>query len=183
MADPKRLVVLKRLTEYLESEVSTSNGYQHNLAGAVFRGRYFFSKDDPVPMVSILENPDPDRFPQAAGRNGTQVQQGHEAWTLLIQGWAVDDKINPTDPAYRLMADVTKALSRLSDGGDPANLRSAPLHYLLGGANGAEPVVTYVRPEPGVVRPPTEQQTELAFFWIRCEFGFVEDPADPYNLD
>lgn len=177
MADPKRLEVLKALTSFLEAEVTTGNGYQHNLAGAVFRGRFFFDKEDPIPMVSILENPDPDRYPPTAGRNGTQALQGHEGWTLLIQGWTKDDKLNPSDPSYRLMADVQKALARLSDGGDPANLRPAPKHYLLGG------LVTYVRPEPGVVRPPIEQQSELMCFWLRCEVGFVEDPTDPYRLD
>lgn len=177
MNDPKRLLLLKALTDFLQGEVSEANGYQHNLKDAVFRGRFFFSKDDPVPMVSILENPDPDRYPPQAGRNGTQATQAHEGWTLLIQGWAKDDKENPSDPSYRLMADVQKALARLSDGGDPANLRPAPKHYLLGG------LVTYVRPEPGVVRPPIEQQSELMCFWMRCEFGFVEDPEDPYRLD
>lgn len=177
MNDPKRLVMLKALTDYLSRTIRPVNGYQHNLAGAVFRGRYFFSKDDPVPMLSILENPDPDRFPPRAGRLGQGPTEGHEGLTLLIQGWAKDDKVNPSDPLYRLMADVQKALAGLSAGEDPATLRPAGPDYLLGG------LVTYVTPEPGVVRPPIEQQSELSCFWLRCEFGFVENPLDPYDLD
>lgn len=177
MTDPKRLVMLRALTEYLETQVSTANGYQHNLEGKVFRGRYFFTKEDPVPMVSILENPDPDRFPPRAGRLGLGPAQAHEGLTLLIQGWAKDDKVNPSDPLYRLMADVQRALALLSDGGDPANLRPASPDFLLGG------LVTYVTPEPGVVRPPIEQTSELSCFWMRCEFGFTENPIDPYDLD
>ena len=54
MADPKRLVVLKALCSHLEAQVRTTNGFQHDLQGRVFRGRSVFGQDDPLPMVSVL---------------------------------------------------------------------------------------------------------------------------------
>jgi len=37
--------------------------------------------------------------------------------------------------------------------------------------------------EPGTVRPPQEQNSSAAFFWMRVVFKFVEDPNNPYALD
>lgn len=178
MSDPKRLTMLKRLTAYLANEVSLSNGYQHSLKDAVFRGRMFFDKDDPLPMVSVLDNPDPDRYPAEAGRRGYESPTAREDYVLLLQGWAREDKTNPTDPAHRLMADVRKALAKLQYRGDPTSAPAPDENvYLLGG------LITSLDMEPGVVRPPAEQVSEYAFFWMRIRVGFIEDPNDPYNLD
>lgn len=177
MEDPKRLVVLKRLTEYLETEITTANGYQHTLTDSVYRGRAFFDQNDPLPAVSILENVDPDRYPRSAGRFGPEHPTQNESWTLLIQGWAVDDKKHPTDPAYRLMADVRKALAKIAYRGDPRQARPPGDLYMLG------ELLTDFIVEPGVVRPPFEQVSDTAFFWMRVTAGISEDPNDPYNLN
>lgn len=176
METPYRLKVLMDLCEYLQTEIQKTNGYQHDLQGA-FRGRAFFTtKDDPVPMLSILENVDPDRYPPAAGRNGYEHETYNEGWVLLIQGFAVDDKENPTDPAHYLMADVRKALAKIAYRGSPTEARPTGDLYMLGG------LLTGFKMEPGVVRPPFEQVSETAFFWMRVTLKISEDPNDPYKL-
>lgn len=174
MSDSRRLEVLKRLTAHLESEISVSNGYKHNLAGGVARGRMWFDTSDPLPMVSILESPNPDRFPNRAGeQDNTHVSQ-RDNWTILVQGWSADDKQNPTDPSYELMADVKKALALLTHVSPDHGIPTHP-NYLLGG------LIADMQYEPGTVRPPDEQSSK-AFFWMRVILKFVENVNDPYDL-
>src|SRR5690606_2171657 len=105
--ESKRLTTLMALSDFLASEITTANGYKHDLEDRVWRGRNKFDKDDEVPALAILDNPDPDRFPRLAGGDW-DYPLGKEDWVLLIQGWVPDDKMNPTDPAYELMADTRK---------------------------------------------------------------------------
>ena len=149
MADPKRLVVLKALCAHLEAQVRISNGFQHDLQGRVFRGRSVFGQDDPLPMVSVLEAPRPDQNLVTA-KNGVQLDE----WPLYFQGWAQDDPNNPTDPAYRLAADVKQALAMLID----RRPESAP-YYLLGD------LVLDLTISPGTVRPP-DQVSSWAYFYL-----------------
>lgn len=170
MADTKRLALLKNLTAHLETEVSVANGYHHDIAGRVYRGRTTFSESDPVPCLSILEALNPDRDALEAGRD--KVLQ-RERWTLLIQGWAPEDRVNPTDPAHILMGDVKRALAKLSalDGmGDPAHA-----NHLFGG------LAVGLSIEPGTVRPPDEVSA-LAYFWVRIVVEMVESLTDPFDL-
>lgn len=175
MIDDKRLAVLKALTTHLETEVSIANGYQHDLVGRVLRGRMLFTDHDSVPMVSLLEALNPDRFPRRAGNeDNISSPIHHEKWILLAQGWVADDKVNPTDPAYPLMADVKKAFAKLAQGPDHRNLGQHP-SYLLGG------LITGIEIEPGTVRPPDENSS-LAYFYMRLILKFSEDTRDPYLL-
>lgn len=167
-----RLEVLKALTKHLEDTVRLSNGYCHDLNDKVYRGRLVFSaSSDPVPLVSILEDLDPDREPQRAGDSGLQH---FERWTLLVQGWSVDDKDNPSDPAYELMADVKKALALVAY--EPCNPTEEPHpNFLLGG------LISGIEFEPGTVRPPDEPSSR-AFFWMRVILKITENVSDPYRL-
>lgn len=184
MTDCKRLVALKRLTDYLQTEVTVANGYQHDLSPVdadtprVYRGREDFDDNDPLPCVSLLENMDPDRYPPSAGTGRQQHSEQLNRWVILVQGWVEDDKLNPTDPAYNLQADVIKALARITQGGDPRQARPADHDtvYMLGG------MLDNFVVEPGVVRPPTEQVSNKAFFWLRVTLTMPEDPNDPYKL-
>ena len=63
---PTRLRIMRKLTEIL-SGITPANGYKHDLASKVFRGRMFVTVNSPLPMVSIMENIDPDRYPREAG--------------------------------------------------------------------------------------------------------------------
>lgn len=177
MADSKRLTTLKKLSDFLAREVRVANDYKHNLDGQdqVARGRLIFGKGDPLPGVSILENIDPDRFPRAAGGD-YEHPLTKEKWTLLIQGWVEDDKLNPTDPAYELMADVRKALAKLVKRPAPMTAEVESEDYHLGG------LIAGMTMEPGIARPPAEGISDKAFFWMRIVFDFVENPNDPYLL-
>jgi hypothetical protein len=168
------LTVLKRLTTYLASEITDANGYKHDLdVTRVVRGKMVFTQNSPLPLVSINESPNPDRFPTRAGEEaGNGVQK--DKWTLLFQGWVEDDAENPTDPAYELMADVKKAIAKLvalDRQGDPVDVTN----FNLGGA------IAGLEYEPGTVRAP-DQPSDKAFFWMRVILSFVEDKNDPYKL-
>lgn len=172
--ESKRLAALIALTAHIETEVSVANGYKHDLDGGVFRGRMFRDQDDPLPMVSIMESPNPDRFPNRAGEEDAVNTDQRDNWTLLFQGWAKDDKDNPTDPAYELMADVKKALALVSRE-NPEFGTGFHASFRLGG------LVMGLEFEPGTVRPP-ELASDKAFFWMRVILHFVEDVNDPYLL-
>lgn len=181
MSDSKRLRVLKLLTTWLEQEVSIANGYKHDLATSVFRGRMIFTDDDPLPCVSILENLNPDRDYRNGGANDDPSKgKSSERWILLLQGWVKEDHLNPCDAAYELMADTKKALAKLyAEETNDQNILidmgagDTPRAFYIGGlTNGFEC-------EPGTVRPP-EQPTEKAFFWMRVILKFTEQVSDPY---
>jgi hypothetical protein len=172
--DSKRLRALKALTTHLETEVSIVNGYQHDLAGAVFRGRLLFGPQQTLPSVAILDNPDPDRFPRMTGGKEYESDTRLNQWVLLVQGWADDDKIHPTDPAHNLLADVVKALAKISQGMHPTTFAPGHPNYMLGD------LISGMTMEPGVVRPPQEGVSDKAFFWMRIMLQFVEDTNDPY---
>ena len=165
MADPKRLVTLKALCAHIEAQVRVSNGFQHDLQGRVFRGRSVFGQDDPLPMVSVLEAPRPDQDLVTA-KNGMQLDD----WPLYFQGWAQDDPSNPTDPAYRLAADVKQALAMLID----RRPESAP-YYLLGD------LILDLTISPGTVRPP-DQLSSWAYFYLPVTVKLKESLTDPYRL-
>lgn len=174
--DSKKLRILKRLTEHLKSEIVPANGYQHDLSepGHVIRGRLFIGPDDPLPQVSLLDNLDPDRFPRLAGEDDRiNAPHGKEAWILLVQGWVEDDKENPTDPAFNLLADVRKALAKILQGTDPMSGRQPHPNYMLGD------LIEGMTMEPGVCRPP-DSISNRAYFWMRVTLEFVEDQNDPY---
>lgn len=176
--DSKRLRTLKALTEHLRTEVTPANGYEHDLSGegAVMRGRLYHDEDAPLPGVSILDNIDPDRAPRRTGwQDMAEADTSYEGWTLLVQGWVKDDKLNPTDPAFNLMADVRKALAKvLQDADAHAGRPTAHPNYLLGG------LIEGMTMEPGIARPPMEGVSSRAFFWMRVTLKFVEDQNDPY---
>lgn len=68
-------------------EITPANGYALDLSTSVFRGRNVFGDSDPIPLVSILEAPDPINPLTSPKDSGDQ--KGN--WALLIQGFAVDD--------------------------------------------------------------------------------------------
>jgi hypothetical protein len=165
VADPKRLLTLKTITEWLANEVSIANGYEHDLGGnqprRVYRGRSVFSDSQPLPCIALLEglNPDTDARPPNAAQD-IQINK----WHLLVQGWVIDDEENPTDPAYRLAADVQKALAKLM-----------PTLTQPGG-----PVINAYLEAP-VVRPPDDVSSR-AYFWLRFVLTVKDNSRDPYLL-
>lgn len=175
MADPKRLQVKIKLTEWLQG-ITAANGYQHDLSTIsgvtrVFRGRDKFGEGDPLPCAAIIEPLNPDRDIDDAG-SGRIV---NEQLILMIQGWATPDvsATHPTDPADRLLADLKKRMGQLI-GNDLPPHEAQTYHNLHG-------LVTHVRVEPGTVRPP-DQFSSLAYCYFRVALGFVEKIDDPYGV-
>ena len=162
MPDSKRLRILKALTAHLEN-ITPANGYNHDLTGAVFRGRDQFGSKDPIPMVSILEYLRPD---QQEDRPSNQ-NKNRENWHLLIQGFVSDDYQNPTDPAHGLLADVKKSLAEIRDETSPV--------YRLGNK-----LIADLYMDGGIVRPPDEASAK-ATFYLRVIIDFVEYTHDPYE--
>lgn len=159
---PFRLRVLRALTTALEG-VNPDNGYLHDLRGAVFRGRVRYDRDDPIPMVSILEAPIPQEAIKSSGDNPYSSGK----WELLIQGFVSDDKDNPSDPAHHLMAEVKAALvavKRLDKGNNMLGMDGRVMEMDIG---------------QGSVRPPDDATNEV-FFWLTLRLQVAEALADPY---
>lgn len=157
---PLRLRVLRALTDTIKT-VTPANGYTHDLSSAVFRGRAVFGETDPVPMVSILEDP---QQPPSDNTRGSAVSS---EWNLIVQGFAEDDFEHPTDPAHFLMAEVKKALALERNRGDGYNI------FALNDR------VERMSIGAGVVRPPDEISAK-AYFWLTLTVHLVEDLQNPY---
>lgn len=163
MIDPFKLKVLKALTTVLEG-ITLANGYQHDLATSVFRGRLVFTQEDNLPIISINEPPkSPEDVESPTGSAAKQTRH-----SLLIQGFAEDDIKNPSDPAYFLMADVQKCLAQeltREDGYDILGLgmRVQALHI-----------------GQGVVRSPDAVVSDTAFFWLPITLEYAEDLKNPF---
>lgn len=160
-ARPFRLRVLDALTECLQS-ITPEQGYQHDLSGAVFRGRLFFGNDEPLPMVALLEPPTPI---QALPSPQTSVARAGE-WDILVQGWVEDDHLNPTDPAYVLAADIGSALAK----------QRKRRNDILGMGN----AVYDLKVGPAVVRPPDEISGK-AYFYLMLTLSLAEDLENPFT--
>lgn len=162
MTDTFRLTVLKALTAALE-EITIDNGYQHDMADKIVRGRTTLTKEDgEPPVVAINEKPVFPENLQApdSGQSLTKLE-------LLIQGFAPDDRKNPTDPAYILLGDVQQRLSlekRRDDGFDILGFKER---------------VSAIRIGQGVVRPPDGVVSDTAFFWLPVTLEFAENQSNP----
>jgi hypothetical protein len=162
MIDTFRLRVIKALCAHIET-ISVAGGYQHDLAGKVVRGRITLTEEDGAPpIIAVNEKP---VFPEnlqghGSGASGTKLE-------LLIQGFAADDRKNPTDPAYPLLGDVQKclALEKLRDDGyDLFGFKSRVMSLDVG---------------QGVVRPPDGVVADTAFFWLPVTLEIGEKFNDP----
>lgn len=160
---PFRLRVLKSVTHVIEG-VTPNNGYHHDLRGKVFRGRVRYDRDDPIPMISILEAPIPEDAAQGTGENVASYGN----WELLIQGFVDDDRVNPSDPAHHLMAEVKSVIVKeklRSYGDDLFGMDNRVRSMSIG---------------QGSVRP-SDDPTAEAFFWFKLTLNVVEDLESPYD--
>lgn len=182
----KRLMIA--ITDTIRA-VTPANGYTHDLSdfdpgdgtpmARVYRGRAWFGESDPLPMVSILEAASP-ADPVADEPEYTPASE-YEV-ILLVQGWAQDDKLNPTDPAYDLMCDVRKALAA-------ERSRMAPL-AVTGGrhikdpfclwSQGAKNRIIDIKVGPGVVRP-ADDVSAKAYFWLTLKVQLVDHADAPFS--
>ena len=169
--DPLRLRILKALTTALGEIRPNDNAPDStfSLEDSVFRGRVLFGTNDPLPMLSILEVPIPIDQRDPPGDSPSS----HGTWELIVQGFAPDDRDNPTDPAQHLMAQVKARL--IEEREKRLKLRD-PSDGILGMGNH----VTDIRISPGVTRPPDELSAK-AYFWLAIALELVEDLSNPYE--
>jgi len=168
MAVSRKLDILQALTAQLQT-ITPANGYDYDLSASVFRGRTVFGVSDTAPFLSILESPRP--LPDIVAED-TKLRRLN-AWALLLQGWAVDDKANPLDPVYALMASTEQCLSQLAAINSANGLAAYPSVYRLGGR------VTDIKIGPGFARPASDVSA-FAFFYIPLTVQFNEDLTHPF---
>ncbi len=173
MTDSIQLDILKRLTTHLQG-ITPANGYEFDMADAVFRGRLLYGDDAPVPMISIVEHLQGDVTTATAGENGI----AHiETWILLVQGWTKNDPENPTDETYQLKAAVEERLSHIilqDNRGNPVY----PDEYFLGLYG--QGVITDLTIGPGIVSPPRQGISEKAFFYLPLGIGLALNISQPF---
>lgn len=181
MADSFKLKALKAVTAALK-EIIPANGYEHDLAdfdpgdgvmtARVYRGRAWFGENDPIPLVCILERPDPDGA-ELVAEPPVDTPVAEYDWDLLIQGFVQDDPENPTDPAYTLLAECRQCLiqerKRKINGDDPD-----PFGLGLGKNR-----IVDVRVLPGVVRP-ADDVSAKAWFFFTLRLRIIDNASDPF---
>lgn len=178
-----QLQVIRRLVALIEGVNPTAEdpawalcgldpqNYDTDLRGSVLIGRTIVGSEQPVPFVSILEDPNPGAG-VAAGQEGRVKRQ---PFRLLVQGFAADDRKNPTVPAYRLMGQVLGQLNRAIDEKDESGKPLYPDDFYLGG------LVSSLVIGQGVVRPPEEKVSPTAFFYIPLVVNLATDTRNPYK--
>ncbi len=164
--NPLRLEIQKRLSTLLET-ITVANGFKQTV-DKCYRGRIIFGDETKVPCLSILESPIP--LDQIESPKGATESAG--TWELVVQGWVVDDKTNPTDPAHVLMADVKKVLA--------TERKKVQSQHDLGGILGLDRGVRDLYIGAGVVRPPDDISSK-AYFWLTMTLDIVEDLEEPYE--
>jgi hypothetical protein len=183
MADPKQLRVLKKLVAHIEGinpdnvDPATGAAYTRDLRGRVYRGRSLLTIKDAEDAISILEFPRQEIY-SPVGEHG--IVRLHD-WSLMVQGWPADDPVNPSDPAYDLLAMVEMRLARLvaeAPGGRNGGLY--PDEYKLGMVDDRYELASLII-APGIVRPPEDAASRLAMFYMPLVLGVRLNVADPYG--
>ncbi len=166
MRDPFRLTVLKAIGTCLEG-ITPEAGCDHDLRGRVFRGREIYGEDDPIPLVSIHEVPGDGDMPMQLRDGGESVV----TLNIVLQGFVDDDRLNPTDPAHRLLAEVKAALSaeRMRGMGRARDILG------LGGR------VAELKIGGGVVSSPEFGVSSYAFFILPVVVTFTENVNFPFT--
>jgi len=182
---PFRLRLLYAITNALK-EITPANGYSTDLSDfdpgdgtpmtRVFRGRAWFGDSDPLPMVSVLEGSSPA---ESVEDEPMETRAGEYDLTLIVQGFVDDDKLNPTDPAYFLMADVRRRLAEERARRRPANSGSNGLDPFGLWSPAAKNRIVDVRVGPGVVRP-ADDISSRAYFWLGLRVRLVDSADTPF---
>lgn len=176
----KKLRIMQALTEHLQGITPAWVDLPPEMAGtvcpydlrrSVFRGRVEFGDEVKNPFLVILEAPR-QLDPNGAGSAHLLVE---EDWTLLIQGFAEEDRRNPTDPAYGLLAWVQMRLARITqekkNGGRGGQY---PHEWRLGG------LLTDIRYQIPIVRPGKDTVSDTAYFYMPISVGNVTDLTMPF---
>ncbi len=185
--DPFRLRVLRDGVTATLKTITPTNGYINDLsdfdpgdgetAERVFRGRAWFGEGDPIPMVSVLEAPDPSDDFLDVPFDGKQ--DGGE-WRLFVQGFVDNDPTHPTDAAYVLLADVRRRLLVEGRRKHPvAQHQPDPFGMGVVSSGGSGNAVLEITVGAGVVRP-ADDLSARSYFWLILTVRLVEDGETPY---
>lgn len=163
---PFRLRLQKRICAVIEG-ITPANGYQTDLspftddAGReqkrVFRGRDLFGENDPIPMVSVLEDPRPLEPNQ-------DLQASQNEYRLAIQGFVEDDEENPTDPAHYLAAEIIKVLAEQKED-----------RYNILGFGPRSPCVVKMTIGQPIHRPADNEISDVAYCFVPLSLILVEN--------
>lgn len=170
---PLRLQILWSLTELLEG-VNPDNGFTYDLRTRVYRGRDLFgeeTKPRATAALSILEAPRPD-FAIYTGEWGDMRL---DQWTLLLQGMCPHDLLQPYDSAYFLHAEVERQLAKVQQVRLETGKPLYPQYHLLGG------LITSMEIAPPAVRPPNDQPSATAVFYLPVRVGVAVSSTQPYT--
>lgn len=178
MADSFRLRLMKSISAALK-EITPTNGFEHDFADfvdsagrpaeRVFRGRDFFGENDPLPMLSILE--DPRAEPPVNGPVGSPKAQN--IFKVLIQGFVQDDKDHPLDPAYALSAEVIKAI---------VDAAQSSIGLLGMNQQKRAPCVSGMSIGQPVHRPGRDEVSDHAYCLVGLTFLLSEDLSKPFAV-
>lgn len=160
---PKQLRILRRLKALLE----VTSGYE---GVKCFLGKTMITAREAGDTLSILEAP----RPIIGSGVGEEKLKRNEQWTLLVQGWPVDDPDEPSAPAYWMKAAVEQQLSLIMAELPNGHQRTDYL-YRLGGD------ISSLTIGQGVVRPPSEEAaSRLAMFYLPLILEITTDVRNPY---
>lgn len=176
----KKLLIMQKITAHLQGITPAWTDLPpammgvtcpYDLSQSVYRGRVVFGDEVKPPFLAILEAP---RQIDPNGGGEASLMQA-EDWTLLIQGFAADDKRHPTDPAYALLAWVQMRMARITvekkSGGRGGEY---PQEWRLGG------LVAPVRYQIPIVRPGQDDVSGSAYFYMPISVGTVTDLTMPF---
>jgi len=163
--EPKQLRVMKKLTAHLE----LTPGFE---GIKVFRGRGVVTSAEAENALSLLEAPR-SLFGEGAGYGQTKRS---EQWALILQGFPVDDRENPSDPAYVLKAAVEIQLAAVVDNDSGNGVQRTDSLYLFGGDIASMDI------GQGIVRPANQESgaSRLAEFFIPLLLEIQTDKAKPH---
>lgn len=175
---PFKLRALRALTEALKT-ITPTNGYNSDLSdferdtvatSRVYRGLAWFGADSPIPMVSILEGVSPA---DEVAEPPVDTATGEYDWPILVQGFVNDDPLNPTDPAYVLLADVRRRIAVEKLRKMTGSHQPDPL-----GLGAGKNRITKITIGPGVVRP-ADDVSSKAYFWLTITLRIVDNASVP----
>lgn len=170
---PTRLLILQRLQTVIETATPGQTIDAFNLTGKVFRGRMLIGEEiKPLPAVSLIEAPQTD----ANAVFTRDYQQGRkDMWNLFVQGIIQDDPKHPCDAAYHLCAAVESRLARITAVDNSSGNALYPQDYLLGN------LISDFEIMAPVVRPPEQNVSGSAFFFLPLRVGVAVPVGTPYT--
>lgn len=163
----------------------TRQPYEWDFRKRVHRGKTILGngKNEAPPSITILET---DRPIPGLYLGNDDPNPRIESLSLYIQGFAPDVAAHKSDSAYLMMGQVQQLLARVS-ALDPAKginsgLPLYPDDYLFGLRTGSqnERLLTGLTIGAGTARPPNENVSPTAFFYIPVVAKFKFDPLSPW---